>query len=127
MANDPGNVDPNAAEERGLTAPDVQNYKDNLEGPQPAIYVVLRKGATPLGWSLLLATADPAEAQAQVHGKCGDDLLEAVAMAPEVRHWLTSFVARHHVERKQWKRRRDRVDPEAMAPRPPSSARDIKT
>ncbi|WP_404383785.1 DUF3305 domain-containing protein [Caenispirillum salinarum] len=104
---------------------DTKNYKDNLEAPQPAVYVVLRKGATPLGWSLLLATADPAEAQA--HGECGDDLLEAVAMPPEVRDWLTDFVTRHHVERKQWKRRRDRVDPEAMAPRHPDSERGITT
>lgn len=95
---------------------DTKGYKDNLEAVEPAVYVVLRPGGGPLGWSLLLATVDPAEAQA--HAECGDDLLEAVPMPAEVRAWLGDFVARHHVERRQWKRRRDRLDPSAMGPRP---------
>lgn len=95
---------------------DTNGYKDNLEAPAPAVWVVLRKGGGgPFGWSLLLATVDPSEAQA--HAECGDDLLEAVPMPPEVREWLAAFVAGHHVERCQWKRRRDRVDPATMGPR----------
>lgn len=97
-------------------APDTKGYKDNLEGARPAVYVVMRRGGGPLGWSLLLATVDPAEAQA--HGESGDDLLEAVPMPPAVRAWLRDFVTHHHVERPHYKRRRDRVDPEAGGRRP---------
>lgn len=97
-------------------AADTRGYKDNLEAQQPAVYVVLRKGDGPLGWSLLLATVDPAEAHA--HAEHGDDLLEAVPMPAPLRTWLAAFVAEHHVERRQWKRRRDRADPETLARRP---------
>ncbi|GAA0567499.1 DUF3305 domain-containing protein [Caenispirillum bisanense] len=95
---------------------DTRNYKDNLEAPQPKVYVVLRRGGGgPSGWRLLLATVDPAEAQS--HAECGDDLLEALPMPAPVRDWLAEFVARNHVERPRWKRRRDDADPEALAPR----------
>ncbi|MGQ9370337.1 DUF3305 domain-containing protein [Azospirillum sp. ST 5-10] len=98
-------------------AADAALYKHNLEGPRPAVYVVLRPGGGPHGLRLLLATVDPAEAHA--HADVGDDLLDAVAMPGPVRAWLAAFVARHHVERKPWRRARDRADPEALAPRPP--------
>lgn len=101
-------------------AGDTKGYKDNIEAPEPAVYVILRRGGDVLGWALLLVTVDPAEAQA--HADSGDDLLEAVPMPPEVHRWLAAFVARHHVERRPWKRRRDRADPEALGVRRPPGA-----
>lgn len=92
-------------------------YRHNLQAERPAVYVVLRRSGTPPGWRLLLVTADPAEAHA--HADVGDDLLEAVPMPRPVLDRLSAFVARHHVERKEWRRRRDRTDPEALASRRP--------
>ena len=92
---------------------DTKVYKDNVEAPQPAVYVVLRRGGGPAGWSLLLATVDPAEAHS--HADAGDDLVEALAMPQPVFEWLAAFVTRHHVDRPAWKRRRDHADPEALA------------
>ncbi|HYE51313.1 MAG TPA: DUF3305 domain-containing protein [Azospirillaceae bacterium] len=98
---------------------DTKVYKHNLEAPEPAVYVVLRPGggpgSGPGGWRLLLATVDPAEAHA--HSDCGDDLVEALPMPQAVRDWLAAFVARHHVERQEWRRKRDRADPEILAAR----------
>lgn len=95
---------------------DTKLYKHNLEAPQPAVYVVLRRKSTPTGWALLLATVDPAEAHA--HADVGDDLLESLPMPSAVFNWLAGFVAKHHVERTEWRRKRDRADPEALATRP---------
>lgn len=99
-----------------LFGKETQVYKDNIEAPEPAVYVVLRKDDGPLGIDLLLATVDPAEAQA--HAEAGDDILEALPMPPDIHAWVSAFVAGHHVERGVWKRRRDRVDPEALAASP---------
>lgn len=89
--------------------------KDNLEAAEPAVYVVLRRTQTPIGWTLLLVTVDPMEAHA--HADCGDDLVEALPMPPSMRLWLTRFVERHHVERERIKRQRDRSE-KAPAGRP---------
>jgi hypothetical protein len=95
---------------------DTKVYKHNVEAPQPAVYVVLRRGGGPVGWTLLLATIDPGEAQSHVDIG-GDDLVEALPMPRAVFDWLSAFVATHHVERQEWRRKRDRANPEALAPR----------
>jgi hypothetical protein len=87
---------------------DTKVYKDNVEAREPSLYVVLRKGASPTGWILHLVTVDPSEAHA--HVDVGDDLVEALPMPPPLRDWLAMFVARHHVERTEWKRKRDEAD-----------------
>lgn len=92
---------------------ETQVYKHNVEAREPAVYVVLRKDASARGLDLLLATIDPGEAHA--HADSGDDILEAVPMPPEIHAWMSAFVAKHHVERGFWKRKRDRADPEALA------------
>ena len=99
-----------------LHSTDTQVYRDNLESPTPAVYVVLRRGAGPFGWRLYLVTADPTEAHA--HVDVGDDLVGALPMPPPVFARASEFVARHHVERRKWKRSRDRADPDALGPRP---------
>lgn len=85
----------------------------NLGATEPAVWVVLRAAAAEPGWRLLQATVDAGEAQA--HADTGEDLVEMVAMPAAVRDWLAGFVARHHVERPRYKRKRDRADPEALA------------
>jgi len=94
---------------------DTKVYKHNIEAPTPSVYVVLRPGGGPTGWRLLLATVDPAEAHS--HADSGSDLLEALPMPRPIFDWLSAFVATHHVDRPEWRRQRDRADPEALAPR----------
>lgn len=101
---------------------DTQVYKDNVEAPAPSVYVVLRRAPTPSGLRLYRVTVDPSEAHA--HADVGDDLVEALPMPGPLRAWLGLFVARHHVERPRWKRRRDRARPEALAGRPPPAWED---
>ncbi|MFC7704705.1 DUF3305 domain-containing protein [Plastorhodobacter daqingensis] len=98
-----------------LHSADTRLYKDNIEAEQPSVYVVLRRGGSAPGWRLLLVTVDPSEAHA--HADVGNDLVEALVMPPPILAAVTAFVRRHHVERREWKRRRDRPDPEALAAR----------
>lgn len=99
-----------------LHSSDTKVLKDNIESRTPSVFVVLRRGRSTAGWDLHLVTADPSEAHA--HADVGDDLVEALPMPPSIFARVAAFVARHHVERPQWKRRRDRSDPEALARRP---------
>jgi hypothetical protein len=85
----------------------------NLQAEMPAVWVVLRTSEAAPGYRLLMATVDAGEAQA--HADTGDDLVELVAMPDAVRAWLAPFVARHHVERPKYKRKREAADPEALA------------
>ena len=82
--------------------------RDNLSSPTPSVYVVLRPAGSPPGWSLLLVTLDPTEAHA--HSDCGSDLVEALPMPAPLQVWLDRFVARHHVDRPNFKRQRDRSE-----------------
>lgn len=107
--------------ELALYPGETETYVYNLESPEPAIYVVLRKSDDARGVRLLGATVDPGEAHA--HADTGDDLVEALPLPGIVRDWMAAFVAVHHVPRTKWKRKRDRVDPEAMAIRVPGQGR----
>ncbi len=100
-----------------------------MTGSRPAVYVILRRdpgGGGERPWALHGATVDPGEIEA--HADSGDDLIEAVPLPPAVAAWMRDFVARHHVERPLYKRRRDRADPEALAPgrrRAPAAGDDV--
>ncbi len=87
---------------------ETDTLKHNLEGRHPAVYVFLRTTAAPPGMVLLGATVCAGEAQA--HVDTGSDLVAAVPMPPEIAAWVTGFVERHHVERPNYKRRRDRSE-----------------
>ena len=80
--------------------------KANVEGPAPSVYVFLRVSDVSPGMALLGATVDAGEAGA--HADTGSDLVEAVAMPPGIAAWVSDFVAQHHVERAQFKRKRKR-------------------
>ena len=92
---------------------EAETYRYNLDSPEPAVYVILRRDAAEPGLRLLAATVDPGEAD--IHADAGDDLMEALPMPPEIVGWVADFVARHPGERTFYKRRRDRADPEALA------------
>lgn len=91
------------------------NYKSNLESGAPQLWVVLRRTATAPGMELVCVLADPGEAEAMV--TAGEDVIETVPMPGQLREALEDFVAAHHVERAFFKRKRDRADPDALAPR----------
>jgi hypothetical protein len=98
---------------------DTTMYRENLRSGRPSLWVSLRSAGTPPGVVLQLVTADPSEGEALTEP--GTDVIETVPMPVEVQHRLAAFVEAHHVERPFVKRKRDRADPEAMAPRGPGA------
>ena len=89
---------------------ETDTLKVNVEGPDPAIYVFLRHTAAPPGLELHGATVCVGEAGA--HADTGSDIVEAVPMPPAITAWVQDYLARHHVERPTFKRKRDRwADP----------------
>jgi len=89
---------------------DTANYRDNLETGAPRIWVAARLSGPGGQPEVIAVTADPAEGEAFT--EAGDDIVEHVAMAPEIAGVLAAFVAAHHVERAFIKRRRRRWDAE---------------
>ena len=83
---------------------DTSTYRDNLATSAPRVWVALRTsgdGAMPV---VAGVTCDPAEGES--YTEAGDDIVEHVAMVPELAALLAGFVAEHHVERAFVKRRR---------------------
>ena len=91
------------------------NYRGNLAIDEPLLWVVLRPSETEMPYTLLTVTADPAEGEAMT--EAGNDLVETVPMPKAIQEAVADFVAEHHVERTFSKRKRDRVDPEALGRR----------
>jgi hypothetical protein len=107
-----------------LHSVDTANYRDNLMSGSPKIWVALREGVSdgePV--SVIGVTADPAEGEAFT--EAGSDIVEALPMPAEIASRVASFVAEHHVERAFYKRKRDRIDPEALARREGSTPRTM--
>lgn len=103
-----------------LHATETDNYRHNLAGPTPTIYVILRRDrSAPQGLRLLGVTVDPGEIDS--HSDVGDDVIEALAMPPDIFAWVAGFNARHYVERPFFKRQRDRPDHEALGRRVPEA------
>jgi hypothetical protein len=96
---------------------DTDNYRHNLEGGDPRVWVVLRTASGDPGMALHLVTLDPGEAH--LYADVGNDTLESLPLPAFLLGPARDFVARHHKERGFHKRRRDRADPEALAPRRP--------
>jgi hypothetical protein len=90
-----------------LFSTDTANYRDNLASGDPKLWVVLRpQGAEP-PVEVHLVTADPAEGEAST--EAGDNVVETVAMPPEIAAHIAAFIEAHHVERPFHKRKRDRA------------------
>jgi Protein of unknown function (DUF3305) len=101
--------------EIGLYRTETSNYRDNLTGGRPSLWVVLRPTDSDPPFSVVTVTADPAEGEAFT--ETATDLVEAVPMPETIAEAVAAFVAEHHVERTFHKRKRDRVDPEALGRR----------
>lgn len=83
---------------------EMTNYRDNLASGAPTLWVVMCSTASDPPYRLLAVTADPAEGEAFTDA--GNNLVEAVAMPPDIAEIVSRFVARHHVERPFIKRQR---------------------
>jgi hypothetical protein len=105
------------AAEIALHRTETAHYISNLAASAPALWVALRPTGVEPPFAVVAVTADPAEGESFT--QAGDDLVEAVPMPAAVRDIVAAFVAEHHVERPFVKRKRDRADPQAMAPRGP--------
>jgi Protein of unknown function (DUF3305) len=98
--------------ELSLHSSETAHYRDNLVSGRPSLWVVLQPVAGD-EYEVASVTADPYEGEALTQGN--GEIVEAVAMPPEVQDRIAAFVAAFHVERPFVKRRRDRADPEALA------------
>jgi len=67
---------------------------------------------------LIIVTADPSEGEG--YTAAGNDLVDSVPMPDSIREAIEAFIATHHVEQPFVKRKRDSVDPDAMARRAPA-------
>ena len=86
---------------------ETEGYQANLADGAPVIYVVLRPAEDDNELheiSAVSATVSPYDAQDFLDS--GEDIVEAVAMPPEIVAWVTDFVAEHHVEVQFKKRKR---------------------
>jgi hypothetical protein len=96
--------------ERGATA----HYRDNLTAAQPSVWVSLR----PVGadeYEVGHATVDPYEGEAMAEAI--GEVVEALAMPPQIQAKVAAFYDAFHVERPFIKRQRDRADPDGMGRR----------
>jgi Protein of unknown function (DUF3305) len=82
------------------------NYRSNLASSAPSLWVIMRPDGSRNTYKLLAVTADPAEGEALTDA--GSDLVEPVRMPAAIAETVSHFIARHHVERPFFKRRRDR-------------------
>ena len=83
------------------------NYRSNLASSAPSLWVIMRPDASRNAYRLFAVTADPAEGEAFTDA--GSDLVEAVPMPAAIAEAIDHFVAKHHVERPFFKRRRERT------------------
>ena len=100
-----------------LHAGETSHYRDNLESPEPRLWVQLRPSLAPDGEErveVVAVTADPYEGEALADS---GDVLESTRMPPEIATRLQAFFAAHHVERPFFKRKRDRQDPDSLGRR----------
>lgn len=91
---------------------ETEGYKVNLSQDPPRLFVVLRDLEDPeVDHPLvpILVTACPYEAQDYLDS--GSDLVEPVAMPPELAAFVLEFVERNHVDQPFKKRRRRPYDP----------------
>jgi hypothetical protein len=103
---------------------DTTQYRDNLMSGTPSLWVALRPTGGEPPYVILTVTADPAEGEGLTEP--GTDLIEPVPMPDPVADAVAAFVTQHHVERVFFKRKRDRVDPEALSRRPVSRENKIR-
>lgn len=94
------------------------NYRRNLEGEAPAIWIALQRTGGDPPFTVAIVTADPAEGEALTEPN--DGLVDTVPMPPPLREAIVAFVAQCPAEPGFVKRTRDRANPEAFARRRPA-------
>ena len=99
-----------------LHAGDASSYRDNLATGEPRLWVVLRATSAEPPFTVVRVTADGNEGESFT--AAGDDIVDNVPMPAPIVEIVDAFVAEHHVEQVFHKRKRDRVDPEALGRRP---------
>jgi hypothetical protein len=97
------------------------SYRDNLAGDN-SLWVILRPAAGEFPYELARVTADPTEAEA--YAGAGDNIVEILPMPDALRDLVAAFVVEHYVEQPFVKRKRNRADPESLAPHRPQRAND---
>jgi hypothetical protein len=97
-----------------LYSTETANYLDNLGTGTPLLWVVLRPRGDDPPCEIVTVTADPSEGEAFTEP--GSDVVETVAMPPEIAAAIAEFVAVHHVERVFEKRKRDKTASKAYGP-----------
>lgn len=96
-----------------LYSTETANYQTNLLAG-PRLWVVLRPQGDEPPCEVVAVTADPAEGEAFTEP--GTDVVETVAMPPEIAAAIIDFVQQHHVERPFFKRRRDSKEMDEFGP-----------
>jgi Protein of unknown function (DUF3305) len=97
---------------------ETDHYRSNLDSGAPSVWIALRPTGTQPPFALFAVTADPAEGESFT--QAGDDLVDAVPMPPAVREILEAFVAEHHIEQPNYRRKRDCAGPETLVSRAPT-------
>ena len=90
-------------------------YRDNLASGTPGLWVIMSGTEGDPPYQLVAVTADPAEGEGFTESAA--NLVEQVPMPESIQQIVAVFVAEHHVERKFFKRKRDRQDTESLARR----------
>jgi len=108
-----------------LHAGETEGYRKNLTEDQPAVYIVLTPGEEADEPEVMpfLATVCPYEAESYTEDT--DQIVEGVAMPPEIVAWVLDFVDRHHVDVVFKKRKNKPYDPRkgGFQRRPPKVTR----
>jgi len=98
---------------------EASNYRENVMIEAPLLWIALRPTQADPPYVVAGVTADPAEGEAWAG--IGNDIVETVPMPEAVEEVVAAFVSEHYVEQAFRKRKRDRVDPEALGRRAPKS------
>ena len=106
------------AAEIELYRTETDHYRSNLDSGAPSVWIALRPTGSQPPFDLFAVTADPAEGESFT--QAGDDLVDAVPMPPAVREILEAFVAEHHIEQPNYRRKRDCAGPETLVSRAPT-------
>ena len=97
-----------------LYSTETGNYRDNLGTGAPLLWVVLRPQGDQPPVEVVAVTADPSEGEAFTEP--GHDVVETVAMPPEIAAIVAQFIACHHVEQVFEKRKRDKTVQKSHGP-----------
>nr|BBJ02596.1 hypothetical protein YBY_04440 [Marinobacter nauticus] len=94
---------------------DVEGYLVSLNMASPSVWVVLDRdttGQSPSGWVVTTITASAHEALDTLDS--GESIVEPVPIPESLAAWIKEFIDMHFVDEPFKKRRRDRVDVDAV-------------